>query len=199
MAKGTRRHWYDSTVTVGLLAVALAVVTVVVVSLVNPWPTALLIRSLFERGAQETVAEMEPYVPKSGVDGTRDIVYGDAGADTSFDVFWPSGTTEATADGRLDPRRRVDLRDKDVDPYVQIVASHGYTTVGLNYTISPETTYPTALKQLNPGARLPRRARGRVRHRPRAHRARGRLGRRAVHLAARDARDQSRVCEARWG
>jgi acetyl esterase/lipase len=150
MAKGTRKHWYDSTVKVGLLALVLAVVTVIVVSFVNPWPSALLIRSLFERGAQETIAEMQPYVPRSGVDAQRDIVYGDAGADTSLDVFRPSGTTKPlTTVVWIHGGAWISGDKKDVDPYLQIIASHGYTTVGLNYTISPEATYPTALKQLD--------------------------------------------------
>jgi acetyl esterase/lipase len=150
MAGGTRRRWYDSTVSVALIAVALAVVTVLIVSLVNPWPSALLIRSLFEKGAQETVAEMQPYVPKSGVDGTHDIVYGDAGKDTSFDVFWPSGTAAPLATVVwIHGGAWISGDKKDVDPYVQILASNGFTTVSLNYTISPEATYPTALNQLN--------------------------------------------------
>ncbi|HEV7811552.1 MAG TPA: alpha/beta hydrolase [Leifsonia sp.] len=150
MAKGTRKHWYDSTVKVGLLALVLAMVTVIVVSFVNPWPSALLIRSLFEQGAQETIAEMQPYVPKGGVDAQRDIVYGDAGADTSLDVFMPSGTTKPlTTVVWIHGGAWISGNKKDVDPYLQIIASHGYTTVGLNYTISPETTYPTALKQLD--------------------------------------------------
>ena len=150
MAKGTRKHWYDSTVKVGLLALGIAVVTVIVVSFVNPWPTALLIRSLFERGAQETIAEMQPYVPKSGVDAQRDIAYGDSGADTSFDVFKPAGTTKPlTTVVWIHGGAWISGDKRDVDPYLQIIASHGYTTVGLDYTISPETTYPTALKQLN--------------------------------------------------
>ncbi len=38
---------------------------------------------------------------------------------------------------------------ENVDPYAQILASHGYTTVALDYTVAPEATYPTALTQLN--------------------------------------------------
>ncbi|MEO7015999.1 MAG: alpha/beta hydrolase [Leifsonia sp.] len=150
MAKGTRRRWYDSVTRVALLAIALAVVTVVVVSLLNPWPSALLIRALFEKGAQDTVSEMLPYVPKSGVAERSDIVYGGAGADTSLDVFTPSGTKHPlTTVVWIHGGAWISGDKKDVDPYTRIIASHGYTAVSLNYTISPEATYPTALKQLN--------------------------------------------------
>jgi acetyl esterase/lipase len=150
MAKGTRKRWYDSVVKVSFLAVGVALVTVVVVAFVNPWPTALLIRSLFEKGARDTIAEMEPYVPTSGVDAHRDIEYGDAGSDTSLDVFSPTGTTKPlTTVVWIHGGAWISGDKRDVDPYLQILASHGYTTVALNYTISPEVTYPTALKQLN--------------------------------------------------
>jgi acetyl esterase len=33
--------------------------------------------------------------------------------------------------------------------YFQLLASHGYTVVGLNYTYGPEAIYPTAVFQLN--------------------------------------------------
>jgi acetyl esterase/lipase len=150
MAKGTRKHWYDSVVKVSFLAVGLALVTVVVVAFVNPWPTALLIRSLFEKGARDTIAEMEPYVPTSGVDAHRGIEYGGAGSDTSLDVFSPTGTTTPlTTVVWIHGGAWISGDKRDVDPYLQILASHGYTTVALNYTISPEATYPTALTQLN--------------------------------------------------
>ncbi|MGJ4845224.1 alpha/beta hydrolase [Leifsonia sp. Le1] len=149
---GTRIHkrWYDSVVSVVFMALGLAVVTVLVVAFFNPWPSALLIRALFERGAADTVAEMEPYVPKSGVDAHRDIAYGDAGSDTSLDVFTPTGeSTPLTTVVWIHGGAWISGDKSNVDPYVQILASHGYTTVSLNYTISPETTYPTALNQLN--------------------------------------------------
>lgn len=150
MAKGTRKRWYDSVVTVSFLALGCALVTAVVVTFVNPWPSALLIRSLFEKGARDTVAEMEPYVPKGGVDVHRDIEYGDDGSDTSLDVFSPAGTTKPlTTVVWIHGGAWISGDKRDVDPYLQILASHGYTAVGLNYTISPEVTYPTALTQLN--------------------------------------------------
>jgi acetyl esterase/lipase len=38
---------------------------------------------------------------------------------------------------------------EDVDPYLRLLAARGFTTVSLDYTLSPETTYPTALAELN--------------------------------------------------
>jgi acetyl esterase/lipase len=133
---------------IGLSALALGVIAALVWTL-SPWPAALLIRGLFEKGAADTVAEMLPYVPDD-VDEQLDVSYGDAGSDTTLDVFRPAG-----ADGALPTvvwihgGAWISGDKSNVDPYVKIIASHGYTTVSLNYTVSPETTYPTAVGQLN--------------------------------------------------
>src|SRR6478752_5096855 len=94
MPQGPRRRRIGDIATGVILGLLSAVLVVVVVAAVNPWPSAMLIRSLFEQGARNTVAEMTPYVPASGVGAQRDISYGDAGADTSLDVFSPEGATE---------------------------------------------------------------------------------------------------------
>lgn len=123
---------------------------VATVWVVTPWPAALLIRALFEKGAQETIAEMLPYVPESGIEETLDVAYGDAGVDTTFDVFTPSGGTEPLATVVwIHGGAWISGHKEDVDPYARILASHGYSTVSLNYTVAPEKTYPTALEQLN--------------------------------------------------
>jgi acetyl esterase/lipase len=120
------------------------------VSYVSPWPAALLIRALFESEAARTVSEMQPFVPSNGVDVTRDVSYGDAGSDTTFDVFSPSGASEPRATVVWIHGGAWISGDKsNVDPYLQILAAEGYVTVGLNYTVAPEATYPLALTQLN--------------------------------------------------
>ena len=150
MGKRTRRRWYDSVASVLSIAVGLTLATLGVVAFVNPWPSALLIRALFERGAAQTVTEMEPYVPSSGVDARRDISYGNAGSDTTLDVFTPAGaSTPLTTVVWIHGGAWISGDKSNVDPYLQMLASHGYAAVGLNYTIAPEATYPTALTQLN--------------------------------------------------
>ena len=130
-------------------ALALGVVAVIVWT-VSPWPAALLIRAMFEKGAADTVAEMLPYAPEGGLLEQLDVQYGSSGHDTTLDVFTPAGTTAPLATVVWIHGGAWISGDKDnVRPYVRILASHGYTTVSLNYTVGPEATYPTALTQLN--------------------------------------------------
>ncbi|MBW8871773.1 MAG: alpha/beta hydrolase [Leifsonia sp.] len=116
----------------------------------SPWPSALVIRSVFEKGAAETVAEMKPFVPTTGIHAQTGLRYAPGSPDTTFDVFRPD-----TADEPLPTvvwihgGAWISGASENVDPYLQILAADGFTTVGLNYTVGPEATYPTAVRQLN--------------------------------------------------
>ncbi|MDF2444503.1 MAG: hypothetical protein JWR01_2706 [Subtercola sp.] len=144
-----RRPWYRRTRnTIPLAALCLGVIAVAA-SVLSPWPAALAIRGVFEKGAADTVAEMDPSVP-AGVASRLDVAYGSAGADTTLDVFFPEGTDSAqTTVVWIHGGAWISGSKQNVDPYTRIIASHGYTTVSLNYTVSPEATYPTAVGQLN--------------------------------------------------
>ncbi|CAN5161981.1 alpha/beta hydrolase [soil metagenome] len=145
-----RKPWYrrpGRMIPLGFLAAGVAFA---VVAVTTPWPAALMIRALFEKGAAETVAEMLPYVPDRGIDERLDVAYGSHGANTTFDVFSPSGTSGALPTVVWIHGGAWISGDKEnVDPYARILAVRGYTTVALNYTIAPEAAYPVALNQLN--------------------------------------------------
>jgi len=132
-----------------LATLALGVVFATIATL-SPWPAALVIRALFESEAKKTVAEMQPHVPAEGVDARLDVTYGVRGADTTLDVFSPSGSRKPLPTVVwIHGGAWISGSKENVDPYLRILAAHGYTTVGLNYTVAPEATYPVALTQLN--------------------------------------------------
>ena len=148
----SKKPWYrHKSRVIGLSALALGVVATLVWTL-SPWPAALLIRALFESNARDTVKEMLPYVPDEPLDEHLDVSYGDAGVDTTFDVFTPAGGTEPLATVVwIHGGAWISGNKESVRPYVQTLATKGYTTVALNYTVGPEAIYPTALTQLNDG------------------------------------------------
>ena len=138
-----KRHW----IPLALLGLGAAVA---VFSIVSPWPAALLIRSVFQDDAKKTVAEMEPYVPTAGLEEHLDVAYADGGSDTTFDVFSPSDSTGPLPTVVwIHGGAWISGSKENVDPYVRILASKGYTTVALNYTVAPEASYPVAITQLN--------------------------------------------------
>jgi len=141
---------------VGIIVLAIVVVILILgaVARSTPWPSALIIRSVFEKGGAATVAEMNRHLPSGGPSLTERIgvQYGDGseGDNTTLDAFRPAGGTDPLPvvvwvhGGAWISGSRT-----DVDPYLRILASHDYATVSLNYTIAPEAAYPTALRQLN--------------------------------------------------
>ncbi|MDH6181330.1 acetyl esterase/lipase [Microbacteriaceae bacterium SG_E_30_P1] len=137
-----KRHWIP-VVALGLGLAATAW------WLLSPWPAALLIRAIFDQNAQKTVEEMTPFVPVTGVDARRDIAYG-TGPDATFDLFRPSGASEPLPTVIwIHGGAWISGTKENVDPYVQIIASHGYTTVSLDYPYGPEHLYPRGLEDLN--------------------------------------------------
>ena len=92
-----RKKWLWRTLAV---IAGLVVVTVLVFTL-SPWPSALIIRQVFQDGAKKTAAIMAPYAPTSGVDSVFDVQYATdstqphvkASDFTQLDVFYPTGTT----------------------------------------------------------------------------------------------------------
>ncbi len=139
------KPWYRRKARViPLAALALGVIAALVWTL-SPWPASLLIRAMFESNAVKTVQEMEPYVPDAPLDQHLDVTYGDG---EQLDVFSTGSAPLATVVW-IHGGAWISGSKENVRPYVQILASHGYTTVALNYTVGPEATYPTALTQLN--------------------------------------------------
>lgn len=148
IAHRPRRRWRRTGIV--LLVVAALIALIAVVTSLSPWPSALLIRAVFEKGGDEAAAEMQKHVPDVELTERLDLAYGDAGADTTMDVFAP-----ASASGPLPTvvwihgGAWISGEKENVDPYLRILASAGYTTIGVNYTIGPEGVYPLAVHQLD--------------------------------------------------
>ena len=126
-------------------AAAAAVVVVAACSRLSPWPSALLIRTVFYRGARQLAAVMAPHVPAGGVAQHRGLRF-PAG---SLDLFVP---TEAPAPAPLvvwiHGGAWLSGSRYDVEPYLRILAASGYAAAGVSYTRSPRAVYPQALQEV---------------------------------------------------
>jgi acetyl esterase len=116
---------------------------------VSPWPNSMLIRYEFNKGGQKTSQALEKYVPK-GVASIENQQYRPNDNDAYLDVFYPENTkgtlpTIVWVHGGA----WVSGNKDEIDNYMKILASKGFTTISVNYSIAPEKQYPTPLYQLN--------------------------------------------------
>ncbi len=118
----------------------------------SPWPGALIIRYVFEQGGKKTSQALEKYVP-SGVSSIQNEQYRPNDKDALLDVYYPN-TVKNTHETLptivwIHGGAWISGSKKDVANYLKIIAAHGYTAVGVDYSIAPAKHYPTPLLQLN--------------------------------------------------
>ena len=131
-----------------LVIVLLVLLILLIIAMeISPWPSALMIRLLFSDNAEKLASKMLPFAPTT-VTSTLDIQYGTGDSYTLLDIFQPStihaqGVVIWTHGGAwISGDKRLDRT------YFQLLASFGFTVVGLNYGYGPEVQYLTTLGQI---------------------------------------------------
>jgi acetyl esterase/lipase len=118
-------------------------------AVVSPWPSALAIRALFERDARRTRRRLDEFAPDHGLMERYEVSYGEA-PELRLNWFCPEEALGALpVVVWIHGGAWISGYKEDVDPYLRMIASQGYTAVSLDYSKAPEEKYPTALKQLN--------------------------------------------------
>jgi acetyl esterase/lipase len=119
---------------------------------VSPWPMALMARYKWDRSGLEMNRALDRFVP-DGVASRLNIPYSIDDGDVRLDVYYPS-TIERT--DRLLPvvvwthgGSWISGSKELVSNYLKVLASKGFTVVGVGYTLAPARLYPTPVRQLN--------------------------------------------------
>ncbi len=135
---------------VGTVAGALGALAVA--TRVTPWPSAMLVRVIFDRGARDASDALEKHVP-SGLHEVLDETYAAGDPDARLDVFRPAGpggesgalpTVVWIHGGAFVSGNRTQVAN-----YLRVIAGQGFTAVGVDYSIAPEARYPTPVRQVN--------------------------------------------------
>lgn len=118
---------------------------------VSPWPSALLIRHAFNKDATAKANALAKHVPEGISERLNERYSHDR--DARLDVFYPL-ELESTKQALptivwVHGGGWISGSKKDVANYLRILASRGYTTVGVDYSIAPGRAYPTPLRQVN--------------------------------------------------
>jgi acetyl esterase/lipase len=116
---------------------------------VSPRPMAFLIRRQFARARALTQAELGRHAP-TGIASFRDERYGD-GPDALLDVYVPE---TAQSHGERLPvivwihgGGWIGGNKDELAGYMQLLASHGFVAVAINYSLAPAARYPTPVRQ----------------------------------------------------
>ncbi len=130
----------------GLLLLICGALAVMVWALLSPWPGVLVIRAIFDHGAQVASDRLAPRVP-AGVT-TETLAYDPADPEAVLDIYRPSAPRVVVVvwvhgGGFVSGRRG------DVANYLKILAGQGFAVVNVDYTIAPSAQYPTPLRQLS--------------------------------------------------
>lgn len=119
---------------------------------VSPWPSVLLRRVEWNRGGITMNNALQKYVPANVV-SRLNLEYDKTDNDARLDVFYPS-LVEGT--DRLLPTivwvhggSWISGSKDYIANYLRILASRGFTVVGVDYTLAPAMTYPTPVRQVN--------------------------------------------------
>lgn len=115
----------------------------------EPQKSASHYRYLFDLGALETALNLQKHVP-TDIAENLNISYRPDDKDGYLDVFYPETTNTALptivwvhGGGWISGTK------DQVANYLRILASYGYTVVGVDYSIAPENKYPLPLIQVN--------------------------------------------------
>jgi acetyl esterase/lipase len=128
------------------------VLVVLIAFRVSPWPGALVIRAVFNRGGHKTLVDLQQAIPAQPVSVLKNQQYGENSKE-ALDVYIPESAIQArktlpvviwTHGGAW-----LSGDKKDSAPYFSLLANQGYVVVSLNYSLAPGKTYPSQLHQLN--------------------------------------------------
>jgi acetyl esterase/lipase len=116
----------------------------------SPWPSILLVRSVFGRGDRRVLAALEKHTPSTPITMLANQQYKPGDGHARLDVYFPASTSQALPTVIWTHGGAWVSGDKaNSGPYYKLLAAKGFTVVSLNYTLAPEKTYPAQLFELN--------------------------------------------------
>lgn len=135
-------------------SLAVSVSAAAALCLRSVWPSAMVIRAVFHRGGRKTAAamrrEMVDLIGPVPVRSRRVVLPPGGGPRCTLEVFAPLATESAAATiVWIHGGAWISGSTSDVAPYLRLLATHGFTVIGVGYSVAPRRRYPTAVHQIN--------------------------------------------------
>jgi acetyl esterase len=117
---------------------------------VSPWPGAMIIRYVFSQNDIKSSKALAKHTPSAPVSVIANQQYRPNDADAFIDVYFPQNTQSKlpviiwTHGGAWISGGRTSHA-----AYFKLLAAEGFTVISASYSLGPEKTYPTAVRQLN--------------------------------------------------
>jgi acetyl esterase/lipase len=115
----------------------------------SPWPSVLVIRAIFDKGAAVASEKLQKHLPQ-GIVTQEAIRYDVSDPDALLDIYHPAQQSKRTptivwvhGGGFVSGRR------SDVRAYLTVLAARGFSIVNVGYTTAPTATYPTPVRQVS--------------------------------------------------
>lgn len=132
-----------------LLAAALLGAGAWVAFQASPWPSVLLIRHAFDKGAREASDALGKHVPE-GLREWRDLRYDADDADGFLDLYAPADAAgPLTTVVWIHGGAFISGDKADIGNYARVLAGQGFAVATVQYTLAPEARYPGPLHQVN--------------------------------------------------
>ncbi len=120
---------------------------------VSPWPGALVIRAVFDSDSAKSKQALDKHAPSQPITQLANQQYDPQNKNLLLDVYFPSNLentkTELPVIVWTHGGAWISGSKDDRSAYFKLLAAAGFTVIAPNYTIAPEATYPTPLKELN--------------------------------------------------
>ena len=116
----------------------------------SPWPAALLIRLAFDDGARAASAKLQAHVPP-GIVAFTNVAYDADDRDGLLDVYLPADAARRkplAAIVWIHGGGWISGTKNDSANYAKILAAKGYAVASVDYTVAPEATYPTPVREV---------------------------------------------------
>lgn len=116
----------------------------------SPWPGALLIRAVFDSGAQRAFSAQQPHLP-ADIAEQRDLQYAADSPHAFLDLFYPASSAQRKlptivwihGGGWVSGSKAL------LGNYARILAGQGFSVAVVGYAIAPSATYPTPVRQVH--------------------------------------------------